>query len=486
MAKTIQDFPVNGLSDKQFLVIAFEAVEYLGWRKRFISDAGVIAYTENGEHSWNGEITVKMEHGRGNIECASTTNVYYNTVQSEEYAVQQYIAAFEKLKGSISEDEINQKYKQYEKDFLPAYEDTLKPDTRPNFYYPEGFLGYFKPKGHYYVTPILIIINLLVFLVMVCTGVSVFEPAAEKMVAWGANSTITTLSGQWWRLLTNCFLHFGIMHLLLNMYALAFVGLLLEPFLGRVKFITAYLLTGLAASLASLWWHDYTISAGASGAIFGLYGVFLALLTTNHIEPNMRKGLLANIGIFVAYNLFYGSFKGGIDNAAHIGGLLSGAVIGYAFFPALKKPANHRLSQLTLTFTTLIVITGCAVSLQVMSKNDRVVYEKDIQQFYKIEERALLAVKDKDYQPNDVVVTNLNESIADWKSGIVLVQHLNQLKLSDKLHKRNELLVTYCQLRIQSCQMMSADIKQGASADNARLLQINQQLKSIIDQLRSR
>ena len=123
----------------------------------------------------------------------------------------------------------------------------------------------------------------------------------------------------------------------MNMYALLYIGVLLEPILGRSRFISAYLLTGLTASITSLWWHDLTISAGASGAIFGMYGVFLAMLTTNVIEEAKRKALLTSIAIFVGYNLIYG-LKGGIDNAAHIGGLLGGLVIGYASILSLKKP----------------------------------------------------------------------------------------------------------------------------------------------------
>ena len=123
-------------------------------------------------------------------------------------------------------------------------------------------------------------------------------------------------------MITNCFLHIGILHLAFKMYALIFIGVLLEPYLGKLRFAVAYLLTGVFASVASLYWHDHTVSAGASGAIFGMYGVFLAMLTTNLIPKSVRKGLLASIGLFVAYNLLYGLKGWGIDaNAAHIGGL---------------------------------------------------------------------------------------------------------------------------------------------------------------------
>src|SRR5689334_12007874 len=92
------------------------------------------------------------------------------------------------------------------------------------------------------------------------------------------------------RMITNVFVHIGILHLLFNMYGLYFVGRFLEPMLGKVRYITAYFCAGVIASLVSLYWHrnENIVSAGASGAIFGMYGVFLALLTTHLIPKSVR------------------------------------------------------------------------------------------------------------------------------------------------------------------------------------------------------
>ncbi len=316
---------------------------------------------------------------------------------------------------------------------------------------------------------------------MVCTGVSVFEPTGQSMVDWGANATVATLNGQWWRLISNCFIHFGIIHLLMNMYALFFVGLLLEPFLGKAKFITAYLLTGIIASLTSLWWHDNTVSAGASGAIFGLYGVFLALLSTNHIERSMRNGLLANIGVFVIYNLVYGSFKGGIDNAAHLGGLLSGILIGYALMPSLQKPDSIKIKRLTLISIPVIAIIFSVITYNVLSKSDRLIYQKRIVEFYDMENTALSALKDSDNKSEQVLRSGLKKGIDYWKRSINLITELDHLTLSEKLHKRNKKLIHYCQLRLQSYQL----IDQHNHTDIPQIQQINEKIKSTIEELSS-
>ena len=107
------------------------------------------------------------------------------------------------------------------------------------------------------------------------------------------------------------------MHVLANMYGLLFVGIFLEPILGRTKYLTAYLLTGILASVASIWWYDATVSVGASGAIFGLYGIFLALLLTKFYPPDFVKSFLISTAIFVGYNLLMG-LTGGIVIAVHI------------------------------------------------------------------------------------------------------------------------------------------------------------------------
>jgi uncharacterized membrane protein YqgA involved in biofilm formation len=110
--------------------------------------------------------------------------------------------------------------------------------------------------------------------------------------------------------------------------------------------------------LASLWWHSEGVnSAGASGAIFGLYGVFLALLFTNLIPKQTRSSLLQSIGVFVVFNLIYGT-TAGVDNAAHIGGLVSGLIIGFVFYPLLKKEDDGAKSN----FALLAIIAGAVLS----------------------------------------------------------------------------------------------------------------------------
>lgn len=482
--KIEQHLSSNGLTDKQFLVIAFETVKYHGWRIRFISDAGVIAYTDNGGHSWNGEVTVKLDESGAMVQCVTISSLLTDYGRSKA-TVNSFVFSFEKLKSEITEEEVREKYKTYKKDFVPPYEDTLKPDINPKFPIFIGFRSFFKPTIGYFFTPILIVLNILIFIIMVCSGIAVFEPDAASMTAWGANATIYTLGGQWWRLITSCFIHFGIIHLLLNMYALAFVGLFLEPFLGRAKFITAYLLSGIFASVISLWWHDNTVSAGASGAIFGLYGVFLALLSTNHIERTMRKGLLINIGLFVVYNLVYGSFKGGIDNAAHLGGLIAGLATGYACYPALQKPGNTLLRRLTPTLLAAVFIAVSAVMYINLAKSNKVTYQQQLQEFYKLDTNALKVLRGQQASTAEELSRALQQGRSAWSDGIGLITKLDKMDLSNRLHRRNQKLIKYCRLRIKTCELIAQDPQQGINNYSPQMQQVNTQIREVLDDLKS-
>jgi rhomboid protease GluP len=192
------------------------------------------------------------------------------------------------------------------------------------------------PRGEFFVTPILMHLNIAVFLVMVAAGLGFGEFSAEDALRWGGNFRPLTAEGEWWRLVTSMFLHGGVLHLVANMVGLVFVSVFLEPLLGRGRFILAYLLAGVAGSLASILWHPATVSVGASGAIFGLYGLFLTLLLAKVFPRETNRAFLVSTALFVGYNLLMGMGRG-IDNAAHIGGLVMGLLLGVFVCPLFQK-----------------------------------------------------------------------------------------------------------------------------------------------------
>ena len=156
------------------------------------------------------------------------------------------------------------------------------------------------------------------------------SPSPDKLIRWGANFGPLTLGGQWWRLLTSAFLHANILHLALNMWAFLNLGILAEMLFGRRSYVLLYLFCALGGSIASAWWHTAVVGVGASGAIFGIAGALLPALA---FQRNQRlraamRGNLTSIAIFVFYNIAFGAASSHIDNSAHLGGLVTGAILG--------------------------------------------------------------------------------------------------------------------------------------------------------------
>jgi rhomboid protease GluP len=186
------------------------------------------------------------------------------------------------------------------------------------------------PSRTFWATPLLLALNGLVFLLMVTVGgVSATDPMGHDLVVWGSNVSSRTLLGEPWRLLTSLFVHAGTSHLLMNMLSLWLLGLLVEPRIGPRRLLLGYLASGVGGALASLWYHSAGVnSVGASGAIFGLYGVQMVLLISRAVPLNKsdRRAMLALVTYLVLSNLLSG-LTGAIDNSAHIGGLLTGLVL---------------------------------------------------------------------------------------------------------------------------------------------------------------
>lgn len=190
------------------------------------------------------------------------------------------------------------------------------------------FLTYFIPRKDCFITPILLNLNFFIFLLMVFSGAGFMSLKTKDLLNWGANYGPYIAKGEYWRLLGSTFLHGGIIHLVCNMFGLVFLGICLEPALGKSKFIFVYLLTGVMASLASNYWYTNTVGVGSSGAIMGLYGVFLAILMPKTLPSEIRDPFLGIAAIYILSNLIMGFIIPGIDNAAHLGGFVSGFIIG--------------------------------------------------------------------------------------------------------------------------------------------------------------
>jgi membrane associated rhomboid family serine protease len=178
----------------------------------------------------------------------------------------------------------------------------------------------------------IILINFLVFAAMAAVEAkTAFVP--QELVGWGGNFAPLTLSGQWWRLLSAAFVHIDPIHLFVNIWALWSVGRFTERLYGRWVFLFIYLSSCLLSGLASLLWHPVSVIVGASGPIFGSFGALLAYLLRCRSEVPIAviRPHLISIAVFVVFSLIAGSFQTGVDNAAHVGGILSGFAVGWVW-----------------------------------------------------------------------------------------------------------------------------------------------------------
>jgi rhomboid protease GluP len=220
-------------------------------------------------------------------------------------------------------------------------------------------------------------INIGVFVVMVLHHVSPTMPETYDLVRWGANlgwadyagmTADGVFRGQWWRLITATFVHVGAIHLATNMWCLWNLGLLGEPLLGPWGLAATYILTGVAGNLLSTAVHPVIIGAGASGAVFGIAGILIVLLSNKKLPipwPELKK-LRRSVIQFAILNLAIGLGTRfvhvgiSIDNNAHIGGFLCGLVLGVPLMPRMTAGRVRYLARQKVVFFAAALVLALA------------------------------------------------------------------------------------------------------------------------------
>lgn len=195
------------------------------------------------------------------------------------------------------------------------------------------------------VVPVLIALNVVAFIATALAGAGVLSPQPAVHLRWGSNFGPLTADGEWWRLVTGAFLHFGVVHLALNMWVLWDAGRLAERLFGAAAFLLIYLASAIVAGLASVAWNPWVNSAGASGALFGVIGALLVYMADrSHGVPfAVMRAHRNSLLVFATYSVLLGLLATGIDNAAHLGGLAAGAALGWILGrPVLPRPAPRR------------------------------------------------------------------------------------------------------------------------------------------------
>lgn len=338
------------------------------------------------------------------------------------------------------------------------------------------------------ITPIIVALNVAVFVAMALGGAGFWIAKPSVAINWGSNFGPMTLDGQWWRLFTATFIHFGIIHLLFNMLALYQTGRMVERMFGSFRYLMLYVFSGLIASSASLLWNPTVNSAGASGAIFGVYGGLLVFMLNpkNEVPRSVMNEHRNSTLAFIAYCLFNGFTHSGIDNGAHVGGLLGGMIMGYL----LARPIN---ASLRFESDKKQLITAGVIGLLILSfsgfqllnpsedRKQELVFTQGLNLFI-AQEGKVLEDTQRLFPKQKTIGSDQASSIADKMEKDILPQWERFYQLISKAKLRNDsrkfplqqTLLVYLNDRKRSCVLIIEGIRKD---DKQMILQAGELLK---------
>lgn len=350
-----------------------------------------------------------------------------------------------------------------------------------------------------FVTHAIVGANVIVYLAMLATGAGLFNPTSEVMLKWGANFAPLTAGGEWWRLVTAFFLHFGLMHLAFNMWALFDAGRLVERLYANGPFLLLYLFAGLTGSFASVLWNpERVVSAGASGAVFGVYGALLVyLLAQRHSIPaTVLKGLSGSTMAFVGYTLVFGLTASGIDNAAHVGGLAGGMALGFVLARPLDRDARQRMLSRRLA---LALVLGLGVVALLWSLVPSPQYDFRQEQLVQAEVKWFAAEE-------DAILTDWKQTIELRRTGAIddsamaerverlavarwngAYTRMSKVKLAEASpsSEKYKLLLRYIELRRDSAKVFAEAVKTQNLARLQEFRALQAQVDKVMEQIKA-
>jgi rhomboid protease GluP len=408
----------------------------------------------------------------------SNADLYKILSFKDQFSDEVYTAALEELK---QREKATQGFEHARTAWLNSEEALATATPKVSIDLPPNLFTF---NSKYLATPLILYVNVLIFIIMTIAGVGVFEPSTQDLADWGGNLSGLTLTGDLWRLFTSMFLHAGLFHLIANVYPLLLVGSILEMNIGKVRYVVSYIACGIIASVSSVVYHDNAVAVGASGAVFGLFGLLISLLVTKSLDipAASRNNLLAGISVFTVYNLVAGFTQEGIDNAAHVGGLISGFIIGFIYSPSLRHAESSRLATGT--------IAGVAVAIALLLPH---FFSTKYSEYY-----AALA----DFSANEKIALEIyaidrpeagsyeaarytqrikTEGIDVWEKNLT---HLRSLRdMPTALQTQIDLLIKYCALRIQHCELLQQAIADEGLETLNKMQKIDHEIDGVIKAL---
>jgi rhomboid protease GluP len=335
--KTEKFIPLGDFPADQYLIIVRQAIENLGWELSHVSESGIIAYTPLSLQSYSEQITVRILNNFVHVksECLGI-QLLFNDYGKNNANLEKLFHEFEYVQFHLQNEweEQVQAFHNFAATQDDSYFDRAPLAIKNKI---TNIFNLLLPQKGYTVTPIIVLLNIIGlgtwFLVMAGIAIVVLrhgeisDKTAERLLDFGVLSRKEVLDGEYWRLLTYQFLHSGIRHLFFNMYALVYLGLIVENKLGWKKFLIVYLLSGICGGFASIVFRDSGGTIGSSGAVMGIFGALLAMILHKFFEPKANRALLISTVFVLAIMLVSGLTNERVDNACHFGGIIGGFII---------------------------------------------------------------------------------------------------------------------------------------------------------------
>lgn len=432
--------PLGDFLTEKYLIIARQAIENLGWNLSHISESGLIAYTPISFQSYSEEISIRIVGNFAIVksECIGI-QLLFNDYGKNAANLEKFFHEFEYVEFHLK-DVWNESIAKF-RDLISTQDDEYfekAPLTAKNKI--KNVLYLFYPQKGYLATPILLIINIVYYLFIAVFSFLYAIYFAQYNVPdlfkdfgkyIGASSKDLVLGGDFWRLITYQFVHWGIYHIFFNMYALVYIGLMVEHKLGAKKYLITYLLSGVCGGLLSILVHDEGYIGGASGPIFGIFGAFLALLLNKTFEKNATRAMLISTITVCAIMLLNG-LRGKIDNTAHIGGLISGFLICWLLIN--EQIAGLKVKQSWRYAAVGIFVSGFTALILFLTP----VYQSEkfdqLEEKFKENTKAYLKIRaiPKDLPTLQKLKLVRTSGIEVWQKNLYIVAEMKQLELDKK------------------------------------------------------
>jgi rhomboid protease GluP len=333
-----------------------------------------------------------------------------------------------------------------------------------------------------YVTAALIGGNIFIFILMYILGVRFDEnpiKASQMMIQWGSNLGILTRSGEYWRLLTSMFLHFGLLHIAMNMFCFYQAGPLVERLFGNVGFAILYFFSGIVASLCSSCYFPFSNSAGASGAICGVLGGLFGFIIRSKktIPVSIFKSWKSAILSFIGLNVVIGFLVPQIDFAAHGGGFIAGFILGLIFgHPLTEEGRSFRLKRgMMILIAGLVMIVSLFFSLP----KDGLEYISAVQTFHHQDKQMISEFQEsiKQYDNGELSIKEFwevfsKEFLSEWRAAKETFQAIDlpDEPVLGKLNKSTEAYILAREMSFARLARYLAVAKDGDQQTQAELL----------------